>query len=172
MSQHRLTYMEPRAKTARARHPPKGKSRPSNPAGEGLKGGSSPFDVEKFLGLTGVARRIFEYRQGTVIYRQGDSCDSVFYVQKGGVKISVLSKGGRQAVVALLNAGEFFGLGGLAGQPVRVGSATASMDTTLMVVDQQEMIRVLHGESALSDRLLSYLLARTIRVEEELRRSG
>ena len=85
------------------------------------------FDAQAFLDSAGVARRIVEYRRGDVIFTQGDPCDSVLYIQKGGVKISVLSKTGRQAVVAMLGAGDFFGEGGLAGQPVRMGSATASI---------------------------------------------
>jgi CRP/FNR family cyclic AMP-dependent transcriptional regulator len=127
-----------------------------------------PFNVQKFLDSAGVARRIVEYGRADVIFRQGDPCDSVLYLQAGGVTISVLSKTGRQAVVAMLGPGDFFGEGGLAGQPRRVGSATATDHTTVLIVDQQEMVRMLHEQPAMSDRLMAYLLARTIRVEEEL----
>ena len=126
------------------------------------------FDVQTFLDSAGVARRIVTYRRGAVIFRQGDPCDTVFYVKEGGVKISVLSKTGRQAVVAILGPGDFFGEGGLAGQPWRVGGATAIAGSTVMVVDQQEMVRLLHQQHAMADRFIAYLLARTIRIEEEL----
>lgn len=128
----------------------------------------APFDVQKFLESAGVARRIVAYQRGGVIFRQGDPCDSVLYVQEGSVKIAVLSQTGRQAVVAVLGPGDFFGEGGLAGQPVRVGSATAIASSTILVVDQQEMVRLVHQQHAMADRLIAYLLARAIRVEEEL----
>ena len=131
-------------------------------------GEHAPFNVQEFLDTAGAAKQIVEYRPAQVIFRQGDPCDSVFYLQEGDVKISVLSKTGRQAVVAMLSPGDFFGEGGLAGQPVRVGSATASTSATVLVVGQDEMLRVLHKQRDMSDRLLAYLLARTIHVEEEL----
>ena len=90
------------------------------------------------------------------------------YIQKGGVKISVISKTGREAVVAMLGPGDFFGEGGLAGQPVRMGTAIASASATILFVDQLEMVRLLHQEHAMSDRFIAYLLARTIRIEEDL----
>jgi len=126
------------------------------------------FNAQAFLDSAGVARRIVEYRRGDAIYTQGDPCESVLYIQKGGVKISVLSKTGREAVVAMLGPGEFFGEGGLAGQPVRMGSATASTSTTILLVDQHEMVRLLHQQHAMSDRFIAHLLARTIRIEEDL----
>jgi CRP/FNR family transcriptional regulator, cyclic AMP receptor protein len=129
---------------------------------------SGTFNVQAFLDSAGVARRIVEYRRGDVIFTQGDPCESVLYIQKGGVKISVLSKTGRQAVVAMLGPGDFFGEGGLAGQPVRMGSATASASTTILFVDQHEMVRLLHEQHAMSDRFIVHLLARTIRIEEDL----
>jgi CRP/FNR family transcriptional regulator, cyclic AMP receptor protein len=126
------------------------------------------FDVQAFLDSTGVARRIVEYRRADVIFTQGDPCESVLYIQKGGVKISVLSKTGREAVVAMLGPGDFFGEGGLAGQPVRMGTATASIRSTILSVDQDEMVRLLHQQHAMSDRFIVHLLARTIRIEEDL----
>jgi CRP/FNR family cyclic AMP-dependent transcriptional regulator len=126
------------------------------------------FDVQAFLDSTGVARRIAEYRRADVIFTQGDPCESVLYIQKGGVKISVLSKTGREAVVAMLGPGDFFGEGGLAGQPVRMGTATASIRSTILSVDQDEMVRLLHQQHAMSDRFIVHLLARTIRIEEDL----
>jgi CRP/FNR family transcriptional regulator, cyclic AMP receptor protein len=126
------------------------------------------FDVQAFLDSTGVARRIVEYGRADVIFNQGDPCESVLYIQKGGVKISVLSKTGREAVVAMLGPGDFFGEGGLAGQPVRMGTATASIGSTILSVDQDEMVRLLHEQHAMSDRFIVHLLARTIRIEEDL----
>jgi CRP/FNR family cyclic AMP-dependent transcriptional regulator len=126
------------------------------------------FDVQAFLDSSGVARRIAEYRRADVIFTQGDPCESVLYIQKGGVKISVVSKTGKEAVVAMLGPGEFFGEGGLAGQPVRMATATASIRSTILSVDQDEMVRLLHQQPAMADRFIVHLLARTIRIEEDL----
>jgi CRP-like cAMP-binding protein len=109
-----------------------------------------------------------EYLRGDVIFNQGDPCESVLYVQTGGVTISVLSKRGKEAVVAMLGPGAFFGEGGLAGQPVRIGSATANTRSTILFVDQHEMVRLLHQQHGMSDRFIVHLLARTIRIEEDL----
>jgi CRP-like cAMP-binding protein len=126
------------------------------------------FDAHAFLDSAGISRTIVEYRPADVIFNQGDPCESVLYVQKGGVKISVLSKTGKEAVVAILGPGDFFGEGGLAGQPVRMGSATAIADSTILIVDQDEMVRLLHQQHELSDRFIAHLLVRTIRIEEDL----
>ena len=126
------------------------------------------FNVQAFLDSAGAARRIVEYRRADVIFAQGDPCEHVLYIQTGSVKISVLSKTGREAVVAMLGPGDFFGEGGLAGQPVRMGSATASRHSSILVVDQDEMVRLLHQERALSGRFLMHMLARNIRIEEDL----
>jgi CRP-like cAMP-binding protein len=127
-----------------------------------------PFDAQAFLDSAGVERRIVEYRRAEPIYSQGDSCDAVLYIQAGNVKLSVLSKTGREAVVALLGAGEFFGEGCLAGQPVRMGSATALSRTTILFVDKEAMVSLLHKQHALSDRFIAHMLARNIRIEEDL----
>ncbi len=127
-----------------------------------------PFDVEAFLGSVGLNRKIVTYGRGGAIFRQGDPCDSVMYLQSGLVKISVVSKSGRQSVVAMLRPGDFFGVGGLAGQPVRMESATAAGGTTILVVDQTDMVRLLHQQHALSDMLIAHLLMRTIQIEEDL----
>ena len=126
------------------------------------------FSAEAFLDSAGTARKIVEYRRSEVIFAQGDVCDSVLYIQKGGVKLSVASKTGREAVVAMLGAGEFFGEGCLAGQPVRMGSAAATADSTILVVEKDKMVRLLHRQHALSDRFISHMLARNIRIEEDL----
>jgi len=129
---------------------------------------TSSFDAEAFLGTEGIARRIVEYRRSEAIFTQGDACDSVLYIQKGGVKVSVLSKTGREAVVAILGPGDFFGEGCLAGQPVRMGSATAVTDSAILLVDKDQMVRLLHGQPTLSDRFITHMLARNIRIEEDL----
>jgi CRP-like cAMP-binding protein len=126
------------------------------------------FDAQAFLDSAGVARTIMEYRPADVIFTQGDPCESVLYIQKGGVKLSLLSKTGREAVVAMLGPGDFFGEGCLAGQPVRMGSATAITGSTILHVEKDQMIRLLHRQHALSDRFIAHMLARNIRSEEDL----
>src|SRR5713101_8590683 len=98
------------------------------------------FDVQAFLDSAGIARRIVAYRRGEVIFAQGDACDSVLYIQKGGVKLSVLSATGREAVVGMLGDGDFFGEGCLAGQSVRMGSATAITASSILHVDKARMV--------------------------------
>jgi CRP/FNR family transcriptional regulator, cyclic AMP receptor protein len=126
------------------------------------------FSAQAFLDSAGVARTIVEYRRADVIFTQGDPCESVLYIQKGGVKLSVLSKTGKEAVVAMLGPGDFFGEGCLAGQSVRMGSATAITASTILFVDKDEMVRLLHQQHALSDRFIAHMLARNIRIEEDL----
>lgn len=121
-----------------------------------------------FLDSAGVARKMVEYRRGEVIFTQGDPCKHVLYIQKGNVKLSVLSKSGREAVVAMLGAGEFFGEGCLAGQPVRMGTAMSTTESTILTVEKARMVRLLHKERALADRFISHMLARNIRIEEDL----
>ena len=108
------------------------------------------------------------FRLGEVIYAQGDPCESVMYLQSGSVKLSVLSKTGREAVIALLGTGDFFGDGALAGQPVRMGGATAAMASTVLIVDKKAMVSLLHKQRAFSDRFIAHMLARNIRIEEDL----
>src|SRR4026208_1569872 len=126
------------------------------------------FNAQAFLDSAGIARKIVEFRRSDVIFTQGDPCEHVLYIQKGGVKLSVLSKSGREAVVAMLGPGEFFGEGCLAGQPVRMGNATATVDSTILLVDKDQMVRLLHKQHALSDRFIAHMLARNIRIEEDL----
>ncbi len=126
------------------------------------------FDVQAFLDSGGVARRVVGYGRSEKIYSQGDPATSVMYVQKGGVKLSVVNEVGKEAVVAILGPGDFFGEGGMAGQSVRMGIATAMTPATLLVIEKNEMIRVLHAEHAFSDRYVSYLLSRNIRMEGDL----
>jgi CRP/FNR family transcriptional regulator, cyclic AMP receptor protein len=126
------------------------------------------FDAQAFLNSSGVARSVVEYRRSQKIYSQGDPATSVMYVQEGGVKLSVVNEVGKEAVVAILGPGDFFGEGGMAGQSVRMGTATAVVPTSLLVIEKNEMIRVLHAEHAFSDRFLSHMLSRNIRIEEDL----
>jgi CRP-like cAMP-binding protein len=126
------------------------------------------FNGQAVLVSTGIARTIVEYRRADVIFAQGDPCDHVLYIQEGGVKLSVVSNAGREAIVAMLSAGEFFGEGCLAGQPARSGTATAIIDSTILRIGRGRMFRMLHNQPALSDRFIAHLLARNIRIEEDL----
>jgi len=126
------------------------------------------FDAQAFLNSTGVARTIAQYRRSQKIYSQGDSAKHVMYIQKGGVKLSVVSTAGKEAIVALLGPGDFFGEGCLTDLPFRMGTATAITPTTVLVIEKNEMIRLLHKEHKLSDRFIAYLLTRSIRLDEDL----
>jgi len=126
------------------------------------------FDVKTFLATGGLSRRIARYAAGAVVFAQGAAANTVFYIQDGGVKLSVLSEGGKEAVVAMLGAGDFFGEGCLAGQTLRMGSATTVGPTALLKIPKREMIRTLHEQSGLSDRFIAHVLARNIRIEEDL----
>jgi CRP/FNR family transcriptional regulator, cyclic AMP receptor protein len=126
------------------------------------------FDAEAFLNSPGVARTLVDYQPAAAIYSQGDPSDTVLYIQHGSVKLSVLSKTGKEAVVGMLGPGNFFGEGALAGQPVRLATATAMTASTILVVPKRQMIRLLHRQHALSDRFIAYLLARHSRLEEDL----
>jgi len=126
------------------------------------------FNAQTFLDSAGLARTIVEYKPKDTIFSQGDVCKEVMYIQKGEVKLSIVSKTGKEAVVAILKPGDFVGEGGLAGQPLRIATATAASPTTLLVIGLKEMIRVLHAEHALSDRFITYMLERNIRIEEDL----
>jgi len=126
------------------------------------------FDVQAFLDSAGVARKVMEYRRSEEIYSQGDPTKGVKYIQKGGVKLTVVNEGGKEAVVAILGPGDFFGEGCLAGQSVCMGTATAIVPTSILFIEKNEMIRVLHAEHALSDLFISHMLTRNIRIEEDL----
>jgi CRP/FNR family transcriptional regulator, cyclic AMP receptor protein len=126
------------------------------------------FNAQAFLDSAGVARTIVEYGKSKKMYAQGDRATSVMYIQNGSVKLSVVNEVGKEAVLTILGPGDFFGEGSMAGQSVRMGTATAVTPTTLLVIEKDEMIRVLHAEHAFSDRFLSYMLSRNIRIEEDL----
>ncbi len=130
--------------------------------------GKDAFNAQDFLDSAGVARKVTEFKKREAIFSQGDPAKNVLYIQKGAVRLSVVNETGKEAVVAVLGPGDFFGEGCLAGQPIRIGSATAIAPTTALVIEKKEMIRVLHAEHAFSDRFISYMLSRNIRVEEDL----
>ena len=130
--------------------------------------GQPAFDLERFLHTVGNSRRQVTYQPAQVIFAQGDPCTSVLYIQSGGVKLSVLSGSGKEAVVALFGPGEFFGEGALAGQPVRIATATAVAPSEILVVQKRAMVKLLHSQHAFSDRFIAHMLARNIRIEEDL----
>jgi CRP-like cAMP-binding protein len=126
------------------------------------------FDGQAFLHSTDVARKVTEFKRAQVVYGQGDAAKTVMYLQSGGVKLTVVNEVGKEAVVAILGPGDFFGEGCLAGQPVRMGTATAMTHSKVVVIEQNEMFKALHKEHGLSDRFIKFMLARNIRIEEDL----
>jgi CRP/FNR family cyclic AMP-dependent transcriptional regulator len=126
------------------------------------------FDPKKFLATIGEGRKVVAFPRKQTIFTQGDAADAIFYIQKGKVRLTVVSKVGKEATLGILNEGEFFGEGGLAGQPLRMGSATAMMDCELLRIDKKAMMLALHREHTFSDLFVAYLLARNIRYEEDL----
>jgi CRP-like cAMP-binding protein len=126
------------------------------------------FDAQAFLDSAGVARRIAEFPRKATVFAQGDPAKTVMYIQQGSVKLTVVNGVGKEAVVAVLGPGDFFGEGCLAAQAVRIGAATAIAPTTVLVIDKKEMSRILHAEHEFSDRFISYMLTRNIRIEADL----
>jgi len=126
------------------------------------------FDVQGYLDSVGVARTIQSYEIKDNIFAQGDVCKDVMYIQKGHVKLSVVSMTGKEAVVAMLKSGDFIGEGGLAGQSLRIATATAITPVTLLVIGLKEMFRVLHAEHEFSDRFINYMVERNLRIEADL----
>ena len=127
-----------------------------------------PFDPKDFLTKVNGGRTIAKYRKNEAVFSQGDAANSVFYIHKGKVKVTVVSEHGKEAVVAILGKDEFCGEGCLTGQPKRIASATALTECDIMRIDKDALIRVLHDEPAFSEMFLAHILARTIRVEEDL----
>ncbi len=126
------------------------------------------FDAQAFLDSAGVARTVTAFKRAEVVYAQGDAASGVLYLQRGGIKLTVVNENGKEAVVGILGPGDFFGEGCLAGQPVRMGTATAITPSTVLMIEKKEMFRVLHKEHTLSDRFIRFMLARNIRIEEDL----
>jgi CRP-like cAMP-binding protein len=126
------------------------------------------FDAQAFFESAGVPKKTVEYRRAAVIFAQGDPCDSVMYIQKGAVRLSVLSHAGKEAIVAMLKSGDFLGEGALAGQRVRMGTATAVTAASILIVPKEQMMSLLHEQPVFSDRFIEYMLSRNIRIEEDL----
>jgi CRP/FNR family transcriptional regulator, cyclic AMP receptor protein len=127
-----------------------------------------PFDVEAFLASAGVSRNIVEYQRKAAIFVQGKPSKHVMYIQEGGVKLSVVNEVGKEAIVAILGPGDFFGEVCLSGQKICLATVTAITLTTVLAIQKTEMVRVLHTEHEFSDRFIKYMLSRNIRIEEDL----
>jgi CRP/FNR family cyclic AMP-dependent transcriptional regulator len=143
--------------SAKVRHPP-----------PKLESRVPAFDVQLFLDSAGLGRKVTAFRGKETIFAQGDPANDVMYIQKGGVRLTVVSETGKEAVVATLGPGDFLGEGCLAGQSIRIATATTIAVTTVLVIEKHEVIRVLHEEHEFSDRFIAYTLARNARVEEDL----
>jgi CRP/FNR family cyclic AMP-dependent transcriptional regulator len=126
------------------------------------------FDAKAFLESVGAARRAVSYPKGKIVFSQGQPSDAVMYIQKGGIKISVVSRTGKEAVVAMLGPGDFFGEGALTGQSIRIGTATATTLTTVLAIEKAAMLQLLRDEPTFSERFIAYMLARNIRIEADL----
>jgi CRP/FNR family transcriptional regulator, cyclic AMP receptor protein len=126
------------------------------------------FDAQAFLDSSAVARTVRKFEKGEVIYSQGDDAGSAMFIQEGGVKLSVVNEVGKEAIIAVLGPGDFFGEGCLAGHSVRMGTATAIEASSVLVIEKGEMLKVLHEQHAMSDRFIAFMLARNVRVEEDL----
>ena len=126
------------------------------------------FNVQVFLETAALSKSVVHYARNEAIFAQGDACTHVLYIQSGGVKLSVLSKTGREAVVAMLGPGDFFGEGCLAGQAVRMGSASAITPSAILHVGKDHMGKLLHKQHTMADRFIKHMLARNIRIEEDL----
>src|SRR5574339_919613 len=142
---------------------PKAKARRLQSAGE-----PPAFDAKAFLESAGAARGVMTYPKAKIVFSQGQPSDAVMYIQKGSIKISVLSRTGKEAVVAMLGPGDFFGEGALTGQSIRIGTATATMLTTVLVIEKSAMLRLLRDEPTFSERFIAYMLARNIRIDADL----
>src|SRR6266849_930206 len=141
---------------------------PSNKKSNSMSKKKGAFDAQAFLDSAGVAKKVRRFKRAEIIFSQGPPADSVMYIQDGGVKITAISEGGKEAIIAMLGPGDFFGEGSLAGQPLRMGNATAITPSTVLVVDKNEMQQVLHEQHDLSDLFINFVLTRNIRFEEDL----
>jgi CRP-like cAMP-binding protein len=132
------------------------------------RNGGHPFNPKAFLAKANGGRTIAHYQKNQIVFSQGELADSVFYIQAGKVKVTVISEQGKEAIIAILGSDEFCGEGCLAGQPRRIATATAMTDCEIMRLEKRAIVRVLHDEPAFSEMFVSHLLARTIRVEADL----
>jgi len=126
------------------------------------------FDPNPFLSKVGEGRKIVDYSKNQVVFSQAERADAIFYIQKGKVKLTVVSNAGKEAIIAILGAGDFLGEGSLAGRPVRMATATAMSDCSIVRLEKAAMIRMLHEEPAFSEMFLAYVLSRNMRIEENL----
>ena len=126
------------------------------------------FDAKAFLESTGLGKRVVTYTRKEIVFSQGDPSTSVMYVQSGGIRLSVLSHSGKEAIIATLGPGDFLGEGALAGHPVRLETARATATTTVLVVPKRQMIRLLHRHRTFSDRFIAHMLVRNARLEADL----
>jgi CRP/FNR family cyclic AMP-dependent transcriptional regulator len=146
-----------------------GKSRKGQPQARGMANKSQPaFDPQSFLAKIGDGRSIGKYRKDQIIYSQGDAADAVFYVQKGKVKLTVVSEQGKEAVIAILGTDEFFGEGCLAGQAQRIATVRVMTDSVIVRLDKTAIVRVIHEEPAFSEKFIAHLVGRSVRVEADL----
>jgi len=141
---------------------------PSNDKSKTMSRKKDAFDAQAFLDSAGLSRKVRQFKKAEVVFSQGAAAESVIYIQEGGVKITAVSASGKEAIIAILGPGEFFGEGCLAGQTVRMGNATAITPSTVLVIDKKEMQNVLHKQHDLSDLFINFVLTRNIRVEEDL----
>ena len=126
------------------------------------------FDAQAFLNSADIAKKIVTYKPLAVVFAQGDPSDSVMYIQKGAIRLSVVSQSGKEAIVATLGPGDFLGEGALAAQRVRMGTATAISTTTILILPKKQMMQLLHDEPEFSNRFIAFMLSRNIRIEEDL----
>jgi CRP/FNR family transcriptional regulator, cyclic AMP receptor protein len=127
-----------------------------------------PFDVEGFLASAGLGKRVVTYVRKEIIFSQGDPCDSVMYLRTGGIQLSVISRSGKEAVVATLGPGDFLGEGALAGHPVRLATARATMTSAVLVLPKKQMRHLLRSEHEFSDRFIAHMVVRNARLEADL----
>jgi CRP/FNR family transcriptional regulator, cyclic AMP receptor protein len=132
------------------------------------KPGAAAFDVKLFLESTGVGRKVGKFRAKETVFTQGDPAKAVIYIQEGGVKLTVVNESGKEAVVAIFGPGDFVGEGCLAGQSICMATAITIAPTTVLLIEKDEMMRLLHNEHQFSDRFIAHMLSRNIRVEEDL----
>jgi CRP-like cAMP-binding protein len=145
------------------------RAKKTNGSGKTAKLAKVPkFDVKTFLSSVGSGRPIEKYKRKKIIFQQGDPADAVFYIQSGKIELSVVSREGKERVIAILGAGDFFGEGCLAGQPLHMASAIALAESTIFRIEKQAMIRVLRDEPTLSEMFMAFLLSRNIQFEEDL----
>jgi CRP/FNR family transcriptional regulator, cyclic AMP receptor protein len=140
----------------------------SNKNAKSMSKKKGAFDARAFLDSAGVSRKVRQFKRADIIFSQGTPANSVMYVQEGAVKLTAVSEGGKEAIITILGPGDFFGEGCLAGQSLRMGNATTTIPSTVLVIDKKEMQRVLHEQHELSDLFISFVLTRNIRIEEDL----